>query len=309
MIRLLAAGLMIATFGCGQPTAPPSAIGPPDATGSFPVTTTDDLGRSVTIPTRPARIISLSPAVTETLFAIGAGPQVIAVTTVDTYPPEATRLPKVGAFGPETISTETLLAQQPDLVFAAGRFHKPVVDTLEKLGVVVLAVDAGTFEDVERVTTLVGRLSGQEARAATLVADIQRRRAAVRQRAAKAASKPKVLYVLWDDPLQTAGPKTFVGQMIEEAGGINIFADTEREYPRVSDEAVLARNPDLIIAPDHGDGSIPARVARRPGWDQLTAVRAGRIAMLDGDLVNRPGPRLIEGLEAIETVIRTGRAP
>jgi iron complex transport system substrate-binding protein len=113
-----------------------------------------------------------------------------------------------------------------------------------------------------------------------------------------------VLYVLWDEPLQTSGPGTFVGQMIVEAGGVNVFGDVAVQYPTVSDEAALARAPDLILAPDHGGAALRDRLVRRPGWDRFAAVKAGRIVTVPEELLHRPGPRLIDGLERIAALLR-----
>src|SRR5262249_58558242 len=122
----------------------------------------DDLGRTVTVSRPPRRIVSLAPGITETLFAVGAGPRLVAVTTTDTYPPEVKRLPTVGGFAPETISLETLLAQKPDLVIAGGRFQQPVVESLTKLGVPAVVIDPDTLAAVEDAIVLIGRLTGQE---------------------------------------------------------------------------------------------------------------------------------------------------
>jgi iron complex transport system substrate-binding protein len=295
--------LLPLTAGCGSAPGDPQPAAP--AENGFPLTVTDALDRTVTIPRRPARIVSLAPSVTETLFAVGAGSRVVAVTTTDTYPSEVKELPTVGGFSPETISTEAILALQPDLVLAGGRFQKPIVDTVARLGPAVVVIEPATLAEVQEAITLVGRATGQDSQAAALVADFRRRLDAARRRAAASEAKapPRVLYVLWDDPLQTAGSRTFVGQMISAAGGVNLLADAGQAYPQVSDEAVLARNPDLILAPDHGAVGLPERLGKRPGWARLKAVRKGRVVTVPEDLLNRPGPRLIAGLEAIERLL------
>jgi iron complex transport system substrate-binding protein len=305
MTRPIAVALLLLAAGCTRPAgAPDPAETRPDA--PFPVTVRDDLGRDVTVARWPARIVSLAPALTETVFAIGAGSRLVAVTTTESYPPEVKQLPAVGGFAPETISLETILAQKPDLVLAGGRFQRPVVEAVARLGIAAVVIDPSSLSDVEKAIILVGRLTGQEAQAAAVAADFRRRREAVRRRAATLppADRRRVLYVLWDEPLQTAGPDTFVGQMIAEAGGENVFGDVAVQYPSVSDEAVLARDPDLILAPDHGGASLRDRLVRRPGWDRLAAVKAGRIQAVPEDLLNRPGPRIIDGLERIAALLR-----
>jgi iron complex transport system substrate-binding protein len=306
MTRIVAAVFLLLVAGCSRPIAEPDREEvEPD--GAFPITVHDDLGRTVTISGPPSRIVSLSPGITETLFAVDAGPRLVAVTTTDTYPPEVKRLPTVGGFAPETISLETLLAQKPDLVIAGGRFQQPVVESVAKLGVPAVVIDPGSLDSVEDAIVLIGRLTGQEAKSAAVVADFRRRREAVKRRAAaiRPADRLRVLYVLWDEPLQTGGPCTFVGQMITEAGGVNIFADAAQKYPTVSDEAVLARNPNLILAPDHGGAKLRDRLFARAGWKELAAVKQGRVVTVPEDLLHRPGPRLIDGLERIAALLLT----
>jgi iron complex transport system substrate-binding protein len=260
----------------------------------------------VTVARRPTRIVSLAPAMTETLFAVGAGSRLVAVTMTDNFPPEVKQLPTVGGFAPETISLEMIFAQEPDLVLAGGRFQRPVVEALARLGIAAVVIDPGSLDDVEAAILLVGRLTGQDAKGATVVEDFRRRRAVVRRLASaiSPADHRRVLYVLWDEPLQTAGPGTFVGQMIAESGGVNVFGDVSVQYPSVSDEAALASAPDLILAPDHGGANLRDRLVRRPSWGRLGAVKDGRIVTVDEDLLHRPGPRLIEGLERIAVVLR-----
>jgi iron complex transport system substrate-binding protein len=304
MTRFVAVVFLVLAAGCSRPAGEPDREDV-ESGGGFPITVRDDLGRTVTVSRAPLRIVSLAPGITETLFAVGAGPRLVAVTTTDTYPPEVKQLPTVGGFAPETISLEALLARKPDLVIAGGRFQQPIVEAMARLRIAAVVIDPSSLAGVEEAIGLIGRLTGQEAKSAAVVADFRRRREAVRRRAAliRPADRIRVLYVLWDEPLQTAGPGTFVGQMIAEAGGRNLFADASGQYPAVSDEAVLARNPDLILAPDHGGAKLRDRLSGRPGWGKLAAVQAGRVVAVPEDVLNRPGPRLIEGLEKIEQKI------
>ncbi len=305
MIRLLAVALLLLGTGCTRPVSDPDTAEEADA-GMFPLTVRDDLDRTVTIARRPARIVSLGPAITETLFAVGAGPRLVAGTTTDNYPPEVQRLPKVGGFAPQTISVELILAQKPDLVLAGGRFQQSVVEAVARLGIPAVVIDPTSLGDVEDAMVLIGRLTGQQASANALVADFRRRREAVQlpSAAIKPSDRPRLLYVLWDEPLQTAGPATFVGQMIAEAGGQNIFADATQRYPSVSDESVLARNPEIILAPDHGGTKLQDRLLHRPGWERVAAIMRRRIVTVPEDLLHRPGPRIIEGLERLADLLR-----
>src|SRR5262249_41029328 len=152
--------------------------------GAFPITVHDDLGRTVRVSKPPSRIVSLAPGITETLFAVGAGPRLVAVTTTDTHPPEVKRLPTVGGVAPETISLEALLAQKRDLVCAGGRFRRPGAGPVPKLGPPAAVIAPQSLTAVEDAIGLIGRLTGQEDKSAIVVADFRRRREAIRQRAA-----------------------------------------------------------------------------------------------------------------------------
>lgn len=300
--------LSILPIACGHPSTEKIVV--VEGNGeTYPVEVRDSLNRVVTVAKRPERIISLAPGLTETTFAIGAGPRLVAVTTLDTFPPECKELPRIGGFAPETINVEAILALKPDLVLAGGRFQEPVVRVLERQGLPVVVIDPTTLEAVQESILQVGKLAGNLAEARDLNQNFSRRLQSVRQRweGIPDAERPRVFYVLWDEPLMTVGPRTFVGQMIELAGGKNIFGDSRQDYPRISDEVVLGRNPEILLVPDHGGASIPARICKRPGWNRLQPVAAGQIGTLPEDLVNRPGPRLIEGLEAIEMAIQKGK--
>jgi iron complex transport system substrate-binding protein len=264
---------------------------------------TDTLERQVTVPALPRRIVSLAPSNTERLFAVGAGHTVVGVTTVDTYPPEVATVRKIGGFVPQSISVETIVSLQPDLVLAAGDIQRPTIAVLERLGLAVVAIeDPGNFDDVYAAITLVGRLTGHEPEASQVIAAMQARIARVRQAVATLPREARlsVFYEVYDEPLMTVGRSTIIGQMLEMAGGINIFADLPGRYPQVSTEEVVKRNPDCILGhTGHQLALTPAQIGQRPGWKHLTAVKRSCIRLLNGDTMARPGPRLAEALEFI----------
>ncbi|MCZ2341827.1 MAG: cobalamin-binding protein [Bacteroidales bacterium] len=274
--------------------------------GPYPLTITDGLGHRITVSHKPERIVSLSPTHTETLFALGVGPKIVAVTTVDSYPPEVAHLPKAGGFAPNTISAETILGVRPDVVFIAGLIQEPLVASLSQVGLTVIAHEPRDFEEAALMFEQVGDIVGVPEAGRRLATDFRARVDAVRSRTQRVpeSQRPRVFYALWDDPLQTTSSATFVGRMIATAGGVNIFADSPQHYPRISDETVLDRKPDLIISPDHGNVGLPGRLAQRPGWSHLVAVKNGQVFTVPEDLVNRSGPRLVDGLERIERIIR-----
>ncbi len=285
-----------------QPAPVPATPTSAKPATSFPLTITDNLGREVTLTAQPQRIVSLAPSNTEILFAVGAGDQVVGVTQFCNYPPEAKTREQIGGFSAKTISVEKIVALKPDLVLSAGKIQQPVIEALEQANIPVVALDPQTFDDVYAGILTVGQLTGHEKEAGTVVTQMKDRIAAVQARVKDipADRRPSVFWEVWDEPLMTAGPTTFTGQMIELAGAANIFSDVKEQYPQVSAEEVISRNPTAILGPDsHADALTAEKVKARPGWGNIQAVQDGRIYLIDGDIASRPGPRLADGVEAI----------
>lgn len=285
-------------------TASPSPAAAPSApVTSQPLTLQDDLGREVKIAAQPARIVSLAPSITEILFAVGAGPQVVGLTKYCTYPPEAaTGRAIVGGFSAKSLSVEKIVSLTPDLVFAAGASQQPVSEALTAAGVVVFNFDPQDLAGVYANILTAGTLTGNGPQAEQVMAGMKARIGKVTATAASIpeAQRVKVFYEVWDEPLMTAGPATFIGQVIALAGGINVFADVNEQFPTISSEAVIARSPDVILGPSsHGAGLTAEKIAARPGWQALVAAQPGRIVIVDGDIISRAGPRLADALEAV----------
>jgi len=250
----------------------------------------------------PRRVISLAPSLTEMVFALGAGDRLVGVTTYCNYPPAAQRVAKVGGLADGTLDLERVMALKPDLVLAIGAGQQRSLDTFRRLGLRVEVVHSETFDDVFTALTRLGSLLGREAAAKGLTAELSRRVERVRRAVASLppGARPRVFYELWDRPLMTASRDTLIGRLIEMAGGVNVFAEVASHYPQVSPEAVVERRPELIVAPDHHASVVDARtLARQPGLASLPAIRNGRILVLDGDLVSRPGPRVADALELL----------
>lgn len=262
----------------------------------------DELGRIVNLEVPVQRIVSLAPSNTEMLFAVGAGDNVVGVTEYCDYPEAAQTVEKIGGFSSDTISVEAIVALEPDLVIAYTSRHQPIIEALDKVNLPVLALAPETVEDVYANITLIGQLTGNEEQAAKTVADMKTRIAAVEEKVAQIPEEERlqVFWEIFDEPLMTAGPSTFTGQMIELAGGVNIFADLEEDYPQINAEEVVSRNPEVMMGSDsHGDKLTPEQVAARPGWDQIAAVQNERIHLIDGNIVSRPGPRIADAVEAM----------
>ncbi|WP_197491050.1 ABC transporter substrate-binding protein [Planctomyces sp. SH-PL62] len=312
--------LVAATVGCrgatheekNTPTSGPvKAARLAGEAGGWPVEVIDSLGRRVAVAKPAERVVSLAPSNTEILFAVGGGDRVVGVTMMDDYPPEAKTRTSIGGMAPSSVNLEALAALKPDLVLATGGVQQPIVEPLERLGLTVVAIDAERPEDVSANIRVVGRLVGREAESEALATRFEERVDGVRRRVAArgSAPRPKVLYLLYDEPLMTVGPGTFLGRMIETAGGANVFGDVTARYPTPSDEEVLLRAPEVVLATfglmGGGGGPEPGRqrLLKRPGWKDVPAVRDGRIVALDEDLTTRVGPRLVEGLEAVEAAL------
>lgn len=294
--RLVVLALVTLTLGC-QPSGCGRPVTPPDSSVLPPVT--DDLGRVVRLSKPPERIISLSPAATEILFAIGAGPKVVAGTEYDTYPEDAKKLPRIGGFTPQSINIEAILSHKPDLVVAAPQ--KDVIAALEKFGIPVVALEPKEVNDVWKNIELLGNLTDCGTKAKELNAGLRKRWSAT---TASKTPRPRV-FVLVDEPNFTCGSGTFLDEIVTTAGGTNLFGDTNG-WSKVSDEQVLARNPEVILCFNHAGlagADLPERLKKRPGWDKLKAVQNGKVYSVEADLLTRPGPRLVDGLEAVEKLL------
>lgn len=250
----------------------------------------------------PKRVVSLAPSLTEMVYALGAGPTLMGVTTVCNYPEAARRLPKVGGMEDGGVDLERVLSLKPDLVIAIGLFQGSTVEALRRLGLRVEVVPSQSVEDVFVAANRLGTLLGREAAAKRLTADMGRRIDRVRKATAALpkARRPRVFYQVWDQPLMTATRDTLIGRLIELGGGVNVFGDLSGRYVQVSPEAVLKRDPQVILAPTtHSSRVDPKNLAKRPGLAGVAAVRTGRVHVLDGDLVSRAGPRVAEALELV----------
>jgi iron complex transport system substrate-binding protein len=279
------------------------AIGPRADAGEV----TDMLGRRVRVPDHAARIVSLAPSITETVFVLGEGDRLVGVTDYCDYPPEATRKPRVG--GISTPSFEAILALRPDLVLATSESnYAEHVQRLASLGLVVYVIRPVDFETVLQSIERIGAVLGRETAARARVASMRQDADAI-VHAVAGALRPRVLYVVWPNPLIAPGRGTLISELIQRAGGESVTGAEPLPYPRLSLETVVERRPDRIIVGRHGQGTVEEPLR---GWERLGsvgAVREGRVYGVDGDLVHRPGPRMIEALRALARVIHPERVP
>jgi iron complex transport system substrate-binding protein len=253
----------------------------------------DETGRSVTVPDHPHRIICLVPSITDSVFSLGAADDVVAISDYVKYPPEALLKPSVGSIS--NPSMETILSLHPDLVLGMPQStQRSVLDQIQSLGIPVYLVDPHGLGGILQAITSLGQAINREPQAATVVARLQQRIAAVR---ASVQGKPviKVFAPVSYDPVITIGKGAFITEIIERAGGESITSDLAQEWPQISMEAVVARAPEALLLVRGGRITIDI-LKDRPGWNALSAVRERRVYFVD-KRIEFPSPVAIDALE------------
>ena len=260
---------------------------------------TDETGRRVSILVPPRRIVSLAPALTETLYALSVEDRLVGVTDYCDYPPEALKKPKIG--GAVNPNLEQIVAFQPDLVLAQALTlnRRETVDALERLGLAVYATSSHTVEGVLESTRHVGEVTGAGEAGERLVAQLRERLEQLKQRLAGRPPR-RVLFVVWHEPLISAGRDTFLADALRLAGAESVV-ETSQDWPRLSLEEVVRLQPEfLVFASSHSEGVERTfdDLKNRPGWRDLEAVRQHRVAIVS-DAINRPAPRLVDAIEEL----------
>lgn len=296
---------VVVTFGLVTACAGPGAVTKAEPTrpaqAATAITITDDAGRVVKLERAATKIVSLAPSNTELVFAVGAGDKVVGVDDYSDYPTEVRGRERVGGFANTNI--EKVVVVGPDLVLATSIHEKGIVPELERRGIAVVVVQPKSVEAVLESVRLVGKLSGKEREAGELAGNLQRRLEALAEKMKAAKSRPRTYFEL-DPKLFTVGPGSFVDDMISRSGGQNIAADAKTQWPQLNEEALLLKDPEVIFLADYGYGETPEKVKARPGWHVVSAVKSGRMVGLNPDLVNRPGPRVLDGLEEMARVVQ-----
>jgi iron complex transport system substrate-binding protein len=268
-----------------------------------PLTIVDATGEAIVFAETPRRIVSLNPDFTENLFALGAGDRIVGVTTFCDHPPEAGLKERVGDLW--TPSIEKILSLSPDLILATQEGNRPqTVKALRDLKLKVFVSSAaqsidGYIENLLQLSRIIGAEAQGEELAAGLRAEIGRA-----QERASGRPRPQVFFQLGRSPIVTVARGTIIGELIEIAGGENIAAGAPLRYPTFSREKVLADDPEIIIiALEEGEAEVARDEWRKFG--SLSAVKNGRVYILDPDLVSRAGPRLAEGLKKVGEIVRS----
>jgi iron complex transport system substrate-binding protein len=291
----LLAGMLL-LFACGAPVGGAAGL-------------TDGLGRNVVLSQPAQRVVSLAPSNTEILFAIGAGAQVVGRDMFSDYPEAAKSLTDIGG-SMGAFSLEQVVALKPDLVLAAELNTPEQVKSFEDLGLTVYYLkNPTTLDGLYTNLEIVAELTGHEAESAKLIDTLKARVAAVDAKVATVSSRPSVFYELDStDPAKpyTAGPGSYVDLLIARAGGSNVGALLEGQWAQISLEQLIVSNPDFILLGDAAYGVTPESLAARPGWETLSAVQENRILPFDDNTVSRPGPRLVDSLEALAKILHPG---
>ena len=252
----------------------------------------DDLGRLVAINGTPQRIISLAPSITETLFALGLGDKVVGVTDWCDYPPEALEKEKVGGY--TTPDIEKIVALNPDLILVAHGTPMEVINTMVGLGLTLFGIKTTDLDDLLNDIKRIGEITDKELEAQALTSEMASKIQAVTNQTEELEQRPRVFYIVWNDPLQTAGSGTFIHELIEKGGGVNICGNITG-YPTISIEEVIARNPEVIIT--SAWPGIYEWAMNETALNATAARQSGSVYTCDDNLVQRPGPRLVKGLE------------
>lgn len=301
--------ILIAVFGCGaeppvedeEPVAEEEAAPEPGGT-DYPLDITDDAGRSVSIPRQPERVVSFAPSNTEILFHLGIGDTLVAVDDFSDWPAEELQaIPNIG--GVENPNYETILEREPDLVFTIGGTDE-FVSRLADLGIESVVIQPRTFDDIYDSILLVGRIMNVPEIAEQVVADMQEEVDEVADLAAQMPEedRPKVFFEVWPQPLMTAGPNSFIGFLIQTAGGRLISDDVEGDWVEFSLETLVDRDPDVILT-TFSETVSELKRGERAGWEDVTAVEKEALHKVEVEQVTHPSPRIVEGLQAIARIL------
>jgi iron complex transport system substrate-binding protein len=263
---------------------------------------TDAMKRKVTVPQTVKRIVSMAPNVTEMLFAIGLKDEIVGVTDFCDYPPAALEKPRIGGYYNPNI--EAILSLNPDLVVATpDGYSRERVEKLDQAGISVFLVNPQKIDEVLETMLTLGKVTGREDAAKQVVQALHARVQAVAKEVESIPEdkRAKVFYEIGQDPLITAGPGNFVDNLIKAAGGVNIASDAASDWPQYSVEAVIMKEPDVIITaphvPSQESTTVQPSIWRK--YETIPAVKNGRIYQVKPDILLRAGPRIVDGLEEL----------
>lgn len=266
----------------------------------------DEVGREVTFPFPPKRIVSLAPNITEILFSLGLDEEVVGISIHCNYPEKAKGRTRVGSY--LSIDYERVISLRPDLIIATGAGNpREMVERLEKLGFPAFVIFPKRFDDVLKSIHHLGQVVAREQEALSLVASMNRRREGVVD-LTRGHSRPKVFLQIGESPIVTVGRGSFGDDLIHLAGGENVAGKDREMYPRLGMEEILKRSPEVILISSMNPKGDYERVIREwERWKMIPAVKRGRVHLIDSDLIDRPSPRIIDGLEQMAKFLHPER--
>jgi len=301
LVFILTLALLFAFTACQtQQPAAPAPIEQPAADTKIEIT--DLKGRKVTLVKIPERIVSLSPGNTEILYAVGAGDKVVGVTSFDDYPAEVKDVEKIGTF--EGPNLELIQKADPDVVLAGGYIQEDLIASLEQLNIPVVSTEATDFNSIFDSIALIGKLSGNDQKAEEVVKGMKDKIAEIQDKV-KGQTPKSVFYVVWTDPLTTAGSGTFINDVIKAAGGTNT-AEKVAYWAKYSTEELIKDNPDYLLSSvfASNEGVTADFYKESPIFKNLDSVKNSRVYLMsDDNVISRPGPRIVQAIEEIAKVL------
>ncbi|NLJ68697.1 MAG: ABC transporter substrate-binding protein [Firmicutes bacterium] len=275
----------------------------PMQAAGFPVVIVDGLGREIRIDQAPQRLIALAPSVTENLYALGLGDRVVGVSDYSNYPPEAQEKPIIG--DALHLNFEQILILEPDLIIGDAQLVRTHIQKLDELGLPVLAIDPANVHEVMDAMLLLGEATGAQEEAQEVVAEMKDKVRFVQDAVGGLSEEDRLLVFveIWDEPLMTCGPGSFMQELIELAGGRNLAADAPGAWVEYSSELVVERDPDVILL----TWPYEEEVMNRTAWQTIKAVKQGRVVAIDSEPFVRTTPRLADALVELAKILHPER--
>lgn len=292
--------------GAGQTTEQGSGADNTDQTSletQYPLTITDATGESFTFEKAPEKIVSVSPAETESLYAIGLDEEIVGVSDYDDYPEQVKDKPKMGSL--YTPNAEAIIAAEPDIVFTGISMDEAAVQKLRDLGIVIFKTDPKTIGDVMNNIEVYGQITNHQAQAQQVLEKMKSDIKEVQDKVASLADTEKKQVYVEFSPGWTVGKGEFMDEVIMWAGGVNVGGEAEGWY-EISEEKIIDANPDVILyASDvvDNDKTLDQIIKARSGWNEITAIKNDQVISIDANLLSRPGPRVTEGLKEVAKAI------
>lgn len=266
----------------------------------YPMDVEDQFGNTVTFEKKPESIVSLAPSHTEILFSLGLGDKIVGVTDFCDYPEEALDKEKIGSY--TEINIEKIIELNPDLVVQYGPGDEDITASIRDAGINILCYEPESIDDVIDVIEKLGKVTDTVEQAESIVNEMNDKKEEIVNKV-KDSEKVKVFYEIWHEPLMAAGPGSFMDELINLAGGENIAADAEGEYPQFDIEQLIERDPQVYLAAQDSEEKTVESIKARPGFENISAVKNDNVYLLEPNIVSRPGPRIIEALEIVAKAI------